>query len=113
MPHGFVDAGETIAEAALRELTEETGLSCDPADLEPLGFYAPEAGTIAARGALFAAKSCRGELRVPTEEIGLTEVRSFTRDEVRGLMARGESEDAASLVAFYRFEGGFIQRTRI
>jgi NUDIX domain len=32
-PKGFIDAGETPARAALRELGEETGLSCAIADL--------------------------------------------------------------------------------
>lgn len=57
---GFIDEGETPLVAALRELNEETGLRCAPNDLVPLGFYAPEPSTLAARGALFAAGPLRG-----------------------------------------------------
>ena len=62
MPRGFLDAGETPAQAARRELTEETGLTCSKEDLVPLGFYAPEASTMAARGGLFVARNCTGIL---------------------------------------------------
>ena len=37
LPGGFVDEGETVAEAAPRELGEETGLRVEP--LEMLGVY--------------------------------------------------------------------------
>ena len=57
VPRGFIDKDETPSDAALRELREETGLCCAPSDLIPLGFYAPEPGTFAARGAVFASKT--------------------------------------------------------
>lgn len=34
---GHIEAGESIAEAAIRETAEELGVDLDPADLEPLG----------------------------------------------------------------------------
>lgn len=105
VPHGFVDNHETHAEAALRELNEETGLTCAPEDLRPLGFYAPEASTIAARGALFAAERSYGDLKVPSDELGLMDVREFTSNEVEYLVANGEIEDAATLITYFRYNG--------
>ena len=44
VPRGFIDPGESDRKSALRELEEETGLSCADADLESLGIFAPEPG---------------------------------------------------------------------
>jgi 8-oxo-dGTP pyrophosphatase MutT (NUDIX family) len=37
IPKGGIEPGESLAEAASRELAEETGLSVSPDDLKPLG----------------------------------------------------------------------------
>jgi 8-oxo-dGTP pyrophosphatase MutT (NUDIX family) len=103
VPRGFLDAAETPADAALRELTEETGLSCPPSHLVPLGCYAPEASTMAARGALFAATQCTGTLRLPEDEIGLRAIESVDATRMSKLVADGQIEDAATLLAYYRF----------
>jgi 8-oxo-dGTP pyrophosphatase MutT (NUDIX family) len=98
-----MDAGETPPEAALRELAEETGLSCAPADLIPLGYFAPEASTIAARGGMFVALNCTGTLRPAEDEIGLGELHLFGRDELADVVARGEIEDVGTLITYYRY----------
>lgn len=101
-PRGFIDAGETPAQAALRELTEETGLTCAPSDLVPLGVYAPEPSTIGGRGAIFGARACRGHLRPAGDEIGLNEIRAFDPSELAKMAADGAIEEAGTLIAYYR-----------
>lgn len=103
VPRGFLDAGETPAEAALRELTEETGLRCAPVDLVPLGHFAPEPSTVAGRAKLFAATRCEGILRQPVDEIGLGQLQAMSPAEVSDLIASGRIEESGTLILYYRY----------
>lgn len=103
IPRGFVEAGETEIGSALRELQEETGLSCAMSETESLGFVTPDAGILAARVHLYAAKRCaRAEGFAPVE-FGHREFRLFSRAEFDGLIARGEIQDPSTLVAYYKY----------
>ena len=103
LPRGFIDQDETAATAAMRELGEETNLRCSPQDLVPLGHYIPEPSTMTVRGALFAARRCEGSLRKAADELGIGEPRTFTTEAIAKMIAAGEIEDAATLIAYYRF----------
>jgi ADP-ribose pyrophosphatase len=103
LPRGFIDPGENAADAALRELTEETGLRCAPANLISLGVYAPEPGTMAVRAALFAAVHCEGTALQAHDELGLESIHLIERSEMAELVATGAIEDAGTLIAYYRY----------
>jgi ADP-ribose pyrophosphatase len=104
-PRGFLDRDEEPETAALRELTEETGLTGTAARLVPLGRCAPEAATIIGRGALFAALDCvfaEDSVR-DREELGLGELGDFTLEEALALADASGIEDATTLAALYRY----------
>jgi ADP-ribose pyrophosphatase len=103
LPRGFIDEDETPTAAALRELGEETNLRCAPEDLVPLGYYAPEPATMAARGALFAARRCEGTPKRAVDEVGLGQLHIFKPAAMADLIASGEIEDAGTLIAYYRY----------
>lgn len=103
LPRGTLDGGEATAMAALREMSEETGLSCAPEHLVSLGLYIPDPGTMAARAELFAATRCTGTPRLQADEMGLNEIKIVGFAELGRMVAEGEIEDAATLIAFYRY----------
>jgi len=98
---GFVDPGEEPAQAALRELTEETGLRCAPENLVPLGYCAPEGSTLASRLALFVALGCVAGSEPREEEPGLGELVTLERQEAERLLP--SLEDVSTALALYRF----------
>ena len=100
---GFIDPNETPAEAALRELTEETGLVCSPGALIEMGTCFPEASTLQARVALFAAADCTRSRRTDTTEIGLGGWVSFSMTEAEELLRGMSLEEVTTLVCLHRF----------
>jgi len=106
-PKGFLDPGETDpAAAALRELREETGLACDRHQIEAAGTLGQEPSTLAVKGALFVAHDCRKVGAPLVDEPGLGELAFHTLDEALALADRGEIQDAATLIALYRYTLG-------
>lgn len=103
-PKGFIDEGELIEQAAVRELAEETGLSCRAEDLVSFGVVAPEPGLLDGRVALFLALGCTGELRLDNLEIGLTSVGLFEAAEVEAMIEAGAVQDATTLVLYYKYK---------
>lgn len=102
MPRGFLDADESPPFSALRELEEETGLSCPREHLLDLGTILPEAGILRGRVHLFAALECKPVREFPGEELGHREFRWFSQEEISGLLYRNEIEDATTIAALYK-----------
>ena len=103
VPRGFMDANEDPAAAALRELLEETGLQCAPDKLISLGFCTPEASTLAARVALFAAIDCHSTGRTPDQELGLGKYAYYTLAETARMLRDMSIEDVTTALTLHRF----------
>jgi NAD+ diphosphatase len=90
---GFVEAGETLEDAARREVEEETGIRLGAVSYlfsQPWPF--PSALTLACHGVASSTAVSRGDAE-------LEEVRWFTREEVRQMVARVSTEEQPRLPA--------------
>lgn len=94
LPAGRIDPGETPAEAAHREVLEETGYRPEP--LQPLGSYAPNNGSSDQVFHLFTAEGAThvGDPLDPSES---ERVEWRTVEQVRDSIAKREVYDGLSL----------------
>jgi ADP-ribose pyrophosphatase len=103
VPRGFIDQGESMEQAAIRELQEEAGLLCRDEDLVALGGVLPEGGVIRGRNALFAATHAIAAGTVLDDEIGIGPLEWFSLETALAMADRSEIEDATTLAALYRW----------
>ena len=95
VPAGGVEKGEDVLESARREVWEETGF--ESFDHRLVYTYYPQQGS---SNKLFQIVFCRaGERTGNFDPNEISEVGWFSRDEVEGIIARGEMQDGLGLTA--------------
>ncbi len=95
VPAGGVEEGEDFLESARREVREETGY--ESFDHRLVYSYFPQQGS---SNKLFQIVFCRaGEQTGIFDPNEISEVGWFSRDEVEGIIARGEMQDGLGLTA--------------
>lgn len=97
IPAGKVDEGESVLEAAKRELGEETGYRADHWEL--LTEYYPSPGYVEEKMSLFLASGLTKGKATPMDDERI-EIRWFGRDEINAMIESGEMEDGKTLIAF-------------
>jgi ADP-ribose pyrophosphatase YjhB (NUDIX family) len=103
IPRGFVEENESSIESASRELTEETGLSCNLGEFKPLGFVTPDAGILAARVQVYAALRCVTARVFKPAEFGHQQFCWFDTATIREKVLQSEIQDPCTIAAYYRF----------
>lgn len=109
-PSGFLEFGEPVGTSALRELEEETGLTCDPTDLRPLGLLLLDPGVLEARVALFVATRTRplpgaatGAEEDAGHELGAGRLVLFAPEEAEELALTSPAMDGGTVAACLRW----------
>ena len=102
VPRGFIDEKESSEVAAIRELKEETGLTCTKVELLSLGTTTPEPGIISAKVNLYMANVNNTESTEQEDELGHVDFRWFTSQEVTKLVQDQLISDATTLATLYK-----------
>jgi len=100
IPAGRVDAGESLEEAAAREMLEETGWR--PGPVRPLYSFNPAGGMTDLEFHVFAAASATWECE-PSEAFEAERIEWLPLERVREELRRGNVRDGMSVVGLLRY----------
>jgi ADP-ribose pyrophosphatase len=97
LPSGFIDAGESAAEAARRELLEETGYAAD--DWSDLGSYVVDSNRGCGTEHVFLARGARRVAEPASADLAPATVGLVPLEAARDQMLRGDVKELASACA--------------
>ena len=103
IPRGFLELGEENEVSVIRELEEETGLTCEKNKLNSLGVFVPDGGSSSSRIKIFVATECRMNRPYFPNELGHGEMRFFKEDQIVSMANDSLIEDPSTLIAIYRY----------
>lgn len=102
VPGGIIDPGETPAEAAARELLEETGYRA--ASIEPLGVVNPNPALFGNTCHTFLARDARWEREIHNDGTEETAVELVARAELASRLRAGEISHALVIAALFWYD---------
>lgn len=100
LPAGRVDPGETVLQAARRELIEETGYRARK--MEKLVEFWASPGFLAEKMTIYLASELTAGKQAPMEDERI-EIRWFTIAELEKKIASGKIPDAKTMLGFFRW----------